>query len=209
MGLYGDKGAGADHILKLTPAVVLLNLLGMIRSRHPRLGKFITAVVPIVVVGFAGAKLFGHDNPAVSMVKHVQSALMATITVPDGRPLLGSIKKFKVSQGMTSNARRMTLKSDKMQQAIVIYPNRPCNGEDQKKNSRNLLECQPDEGTYYYRFEGQLLTLHVHQKKVEQSNTEGKSSKGVRHSSDVWQVSISCFSVFAGPCSCAETPQAY
>jgi hypothetical protein len=70
--------------------------------------------------------------------------------------------------------------------------------QEKKKSKRDLLECQPNGGIHYYRFNGALLRFNVRHKLDEETTSAGKVVR-VHSAFDGLQVSISYFSIWAGP----------
>ena len=148
--------------------MILINMLNLVRSRHPRLGKFLMAIAPFIVLGSAGASLFRKSGFIAWLVGRICSTVMATITVLDNHPLLPELTQWMAAQGMKANARQTTLKQERKGLSLLKQLEGSMDGES-KKNKADLLECQHDGGVFSYRFTGRLLRFNVHQKPKEKN----------------------------------------
>ena len=198
MGLHGSGSPDAHKIFALTPTAIGINLLSMIRSRSPRVGRLLTSIAPFVVLCIAFVKLLGTGKALSWILMHIRAKLMATITVPEGHTLLEPVKKWMTGQGMKTNARKLTLKPGEV---LPYYARRRGrdgdDDDDDDEEKRDLLECQPNLGRYFFRFNGRLLVFNVQAKKVKQSSSTAQVIVARGGSEDL-EVSISCFSVLAG-----------
>ena len=180
--------------------MILINMLNLVRSQHPRLGKFLIAIAPFIVLGSAGISLFRKSGFIAWLVGRICNTVMATITVPDDHPLLPELTKWMAAQGMKANARQMTLKQERKGLSLLRQLEGSMDGES-KKNKSDLLECQHDGRVFSYRFTGRLFRFNVHQKrkeKIQKNDEENSPLLTALTASDGMQVSISCFSIWAG-----------
>ena len=195
VGLPGSSSPDTAKIFALTPTAICINLLSMIRSRSARLGKLITNIAPFVVLCIAFVKLFGKGQALSWILTHIRGKLMATIKVPDGHPLLQPVKKWMTSQRLKKNARESTLKH---QETFGNMPRNEGNEDDDNNEKRDLLESEPNQGRYLCRFKNRLLVFHVHSRKMEPNQSTASVIQVGRSPSEGLEVSISCFSIWAG-----------
>ena len=204
MGL-SETPEGPNKIMSLTPTAIFANMLRMIRSRHPRFGKLITATAPFIVLWCAWMKLYKGGGMLAWIVQSVRSRAMATVSVPSGHPMLDVVKKWMIAQGTHANARAMTLKQRDLHYHFRDPRSKEEDENKEKGESRNYkrnkgisLECHPNEGDYTIRFNGRTFFFQVHRHTFEHATDGGRVVKATTPFGAVPQVTISCFSPFEG-----------
>jgi hypothetical protein len=116
-------------------------------------------MAPFVVLCIAFVKLFGTNQALSWILMHIRAKLIATITVPDGHPLLQPVNKWMTSQGMKTTARELTLKH---RETVGHISRNESDEDDDDDRKRDLLESQSNQGRYLFRFNGRVLVFYVH-----------------------------------------------
>jgi hypothetical protein len=101
---------------------------------------------------------------------------------------------------MKTTARELTLKH---RETVGHISRNESDEDDDDDRKRDLLESQSNQGRYLFRFNGRVLVFYVHiyiyiVKKVEQSSSTAPFIQVGRPSFEDLEVSISCFSIWAG-----------
>ncbi|KAK3711658.1 hypothetical protein LTR37_009434 [Vermiconidia calcicola] len=191
------SGSSPDDLTSLTLPGILSNLLRIIRSKHPTLGKAIAAVAPFVVGYYAWLRFISDYGVLKPVMERLRSLMVARIIVPSTHKLNRIVKKWMVSQGMKANASSLTLRTLDRFQELEQYQDSQAGRNASETKRKELLECEPDAGTYTFRFDGHRLTFDVRYSTEETVGGNGVIQH-IARDNEPMQITISCFTFTGG-----------